>query len=281
MAVQSTKQKTTIASIPKELYENRKLIFDLSKNDFKSRFAGSYFGIIWAFVQPVVTVLVYWFVFEKALNAGTQSTKAGIDVPYVLWLISGMVPWFFFAEVLSAGTNAFLEYDYLVKKVVFKISALPAVKVISSIFVHLFFIGFMLIFYFIYHFQGSLYMLQIIYYSLAMMIMVLGMVYATSAMVVFFRDLTQLITILLQVLMWMTPILWSMDTLNRVPGWVSFLLKLNPMYYIVTGYRDALFGQTWFWERPITIYYWVFTLAMLLFGTTVFRKLQPHFADVL
>ena len=77
-----------------ELIENRKLIVSLSKNDFKARFAGSYFGIIWAFVQPIVTVLIYWFVFERALNVGAQSTKAGIEAPYVLWLIAGLVPWF-------------------------------------------------------------------------------------------------------------------------------------------------------------------------------------------
>ena len=103
-------------SILKDILENKRLIWNLSKNDFKTRFAGSYFGIIWAFVQPVVTVLVYWFVFEKALNVGTQSTKEGINVPYVLWLISGLVPWFFFAEALGTGTAALVEYNYLVKK---------------------------------------------------------------------------------------------------------------------------------------------------------------------
>lgn len=80
--------------IPKELVQNRKLILNLAKNDFKSRFSGSIFGILWAFVSPIVTVLLYWFVFEKALNVGSQSTKAGIAVPYVLWLVAGLVPWF-------------------------------------------------------------------------------------------------------------------------------------------------------------------------------------------
>lgn len=270
-----------LITIFKELIENKKLIFELSKNDFKSRFAGSYLGIIWAFIQPIITVLVYWFVFQVALNPGTHSTKEGIDVPYVLWLISGLVPWFFFAEVLNAGTNAFLEYDYLVKKVVFKISALPAVKTISSIFVHAFFIVFMLIMYFAYGNRPSVYLLQIIYYSLCMMLMSLGLVFATSAMVVFFRDLSQVVSILLQIGMWMTPIMWSMETMNKIPSWIAVILKLNPMYYVVTGYRDALFNHVWFWERPISIYFWVFTLVALTVGTSIFKNLKPHFADVL
>ena len=109
------------ANMLKEIISNRKLIWDLSKNDFKTRFAGSYLGIIWAFVQPIVTVLVYWFVFEKGMHASGINLRSGITAPFVLWLIAGLVPWFFFQEVLSGGTNALMEYSYLVKKVVFQI----------------------------------------------------------------------------------------------------------------------------------------------------------------
>lgn len=267
--------------IPKELVQNRKLILNLAKNDFKSRFSGSIFGILWAFVSPIVTVLLYWFVFEKALNVGSQSTKAGIAVPYVLWLVAGLVPWFYFSEAWSSGTNALVEYSYLVKKVVFKISALPVVKVVSSLFVHLFFIAFMLILYFCYQYYPTPYMLQIIYYSVAMIAFTLGLTYITAALVPFFRDLSQIIGILMQVLMWMTPILWNIDgmTLNPI---ISGILKLNPMYYIVSGYRDALIDQVWFWDRlDITVYFWVITAVVFGIGTTLFKKLQVHFADVL
>ena len=266
--------------IPREIIADRKLIFNLSKNDFKARFAGSYFGIIWAFVQPIVTVLVYWFVFDKALNAGTQATKAGINVPYVLWLIAGLVPWFYFSEVINTGTNALVEYSYLVKKVVFKISILPVVKLVSSIFVHLFFIAFMLVLYCCYHLYPTMYTFQIFYYSFCMICLCLGIVYITSAIVVFFRDLTQVINIVLQILIWMTPIMWNLDGMTLAKP-LEIILKLNPMYYIVSGYRDSLLNGIWFWERPSTIYFWVLTLVILAVGTTVFRKLQTHFADVL
>ena len=112
-------------SFLKELFGNRKLILNLAKNDFKTKYAGSYLGIVWAFIQPVVTVLVYWFVFEVGLR---QTGNA--EVPFVLWLIAGLVPWFFFSDALNGGTNSLLEYNYLVKKVVFKISVLPIVKII-------------------------------------------------------------------------------------------------------------------------------------------------------
>lgn len=275
------KKRHQILAIPFEVIQNRKLIFNLAKNDFKTQFAGSYLGIIWAFVQPIVTVLVYWFVFEKGLKSGAVNTRAGITVPFVLWLIAGIVPWFFFQDALNGGTNALTQYSYLVKKVVFKISILPIVKVISALFVHLFFIVFTLVLYFAYGYYPDLYTIQIIYYTFCMMIFVLGLVYATCAIVGFFRDLTQIINIILQVGVWMTPIMWNIDTMD-LPEWLISIFKLNPMYYIVAGYRDSLINKEWFWNKPgLTIYFWIVTILVFGAGNLIFHKLKVHFADVL
>ena len=126
----------SIFSLPADLYKNRRLVMKLAKNDFKTRYAGSYFGTFWAFVQPVVTILVYWFVFSVGFRSNTDE----LGVPFVLYLVAGIVPWFFFSDALSGGTNSLLEYNYLVKKVVFNISVLPVVKIISALFVHGFFV---------------------------------------------------------------------------------------------------------------------------------------------
>ena len=270
-----------LLEIPSEVMHNKKLVLTLAKNDFKTKFAGSYLGRIWAFIQPIVTVLVYWFVFEKALNAGTQSTKSGITAPFVLWLIAGLVPWFYFSDILSSGTNVLVEYSYLVKKVVFKISTLPVIKVISNLFVHVFFIAFMLILYLLYGMFPGIYILQIVYYSFCVVVFATGLIYATSAIVVFFRDLSQIVNILLQILIWATPIMWNIDAVS-FPPLVLKIIKLNPMYYIVSGYRDSMISRVWFWEKPqITLYFWIFSILIFIVGTMIFRRLRVHFADVL
>ena len=122
-------------TLPYQIIKNRRLIWKLAKNDFKTRYAGSYLGVIWAFVQPVVTVLIYWLVFGHGLKSGKS-----LDVPFLVYLVCGIVPWFYCQEVMSAGTNTFLEYSYLVKKLVFNIRVLPFVKAFSALFSHLFFI---------------------------------------------------------------------------------------------------------------------------------------------
>ena len=270
-------QRLSLAGI----YAVRKLITRLSVNDFKTKFAGSYLGIIWAFIQPVITVLVYWFVFEKGFKPTPVNNAAGMETPFVLWLIAGMVPWFFFNDALSGGTRALLDYSYLVKKVVFQIDILPIVKVISSVFVHLFFVAFAVLLFTMYGYFPDFYTLQIFYYSVCLFALVLGLSYLTSAVVVFFRDLNQVINIVLQVGVWVTPIMWNIETMDISPVLKS-ILKLNPLFYIVQGYRDALIGKVAFWERwELTIYFWVVTVLFFWLGIYVFKKLRMHFADVL
>lgn len=111
-----TEKKKNVC-LPKRLIASRKLIGNLAKNDFKKKFAGSYFGVIWAFIQPVITVLLYWFVFEFGLHQKVNDLRTGIEVPFVLWLMGGLVPWFYFQEALNGGTGVLDEYSYLVKKV--------------------------------------------------------------------------------------------------------------------------------------------------------------------
>lgn len=269
------KKSKSVLMLAEELNNNRVLIWNLSKNDFKTKYAGSYLGIIWAFIQPIVTILLYWFVFEFGLKAGSPIK----DVPFILWFMAGLVPWFFFQESLLNATNCMLEYSYLVKKVVFKISILPIIKIISALFIHLVFIGFLFIVGAIYGFYPSQYTIQLIYYSFCTFFMALAISYGTCAIVIFFKDLGQIINIFLQIGMWMTPIMWSYTI---VPNRFQWILKLNPMYYIVEGYRDTIINHVWFFQRYFqTVYFWSISLGLFALGAMLFKKLKPHFADVL
>ena len=257
-----------------EIYRNRAILFGLAKNDFKVRYAGSYFGMIWALVQPVVTTLLYWFVFQVGFRSGSVE-----GIPYVLWLMAGLIPWFYFSEAVSTSANSLIEYSYLVKKVVFHVSILPVVKAVSALFIHAFFLGIVMVIFAFYGYYPDLYALQLLYYLACMFVLVLGLAYIASALMVFFKDLGQIIHILLQIGMWMTPILWQHTMFSPK---LQMIMKLNPVYYIVTGYRDSLIHKTAFWQHGTwTIYFWVLAFALLLIGTKLFNKLKTHFADVL
>lgn len=265
---------TSIFDLFKDIFKVRKLIINLSINDFKTKYAGSYLGITWAFIQPLVVTMVYWFVFQIAFQSSSVN-----GYPYVLWLILGLFPWFFFSEAFINGTNCLIEYSYLVKKIVFKIDILPIIKIISSLFVHIFFIFLIIIIFAVTGYKFNLYNLQVFYYLFCMLILILGLSYITSSIVVFFRDLGQLISVILQVGIWITPIMWQ---INMLPNNFQFIIKLNPIYYIINGYRDTFINKIWFFERtPLTIYFWIITIGIFCLGIKIFQKLKIHFADIL
>ena len=106
------------------------MILELARADFRKRFVGSYFGAVWMFIQPLVTIAIYAFIFGPY---GFKSSPPVPNVSYTLWLIPGIVPWFFFSEIMNMNTGILQEYHYLVKKVVFPIELLPIIKLLSCL----------------------------------------------------------------------------------------------------------------------------------------------------
>lgn len=257
-----------------DLFKENRTIYELSKKDISSRYLGSSLGIFWAFAHPILLILTYWFVFQVGFRSFPVE-----DVPFVLWLLAGIIPWFFFSESVSSATNSIEQSSYLVKKIVFKVHLLPIVKVASAFFIHIVFIIITFIIFIIYGLGFDLYLLQIFYYSAGLMMFIIGLSWISSALNVFLRDVGQIISVILQFGFWLTPIFWSY---SMVAPKYNFIFQLNPMFYIVQGYRDTFIDKVWFWEHyKQTPYFWTITIILLLIGSKLFKKLTPHFSDVL
>ena len=226
------------------------------------------------FIQPIITVLIYYVIFQLGFRSQPVA-----DVPYVLWLIPGIVPWFFFNDAWGGATNCLYEYQHLVKKMVFRVGILPIIKICSSLLVHLIFIVILLVVYLLAGEDPSLWWLQAFYYSACTAFLAVGLSYLTCAANVFFKDMGQLVQVILQIGMWMAPIMWSE---NMFPEQVGKIVKFNPFYYIVEGYRDCFIQHKGFWEHPgLTVYFWTVSIVIFCIGAIMFKKLRPHFADVL
>lgn len=264
----------SIYNIIKATWKEKWLLISLARNDFKARYAASVLGAVWAFVQPICTILVFWFVFQFGFKNPPIS-----NVPYFLWLSSGLVPWFFFSDAWNMASNAFVEYSYLVKKVVFRIEILPLVKILSALFVHLFFIVFVQVLFALYGVFPSFRNLWLIYYMFAMICLVVGLSYLTSTFLVFVRDLQPILTIILQFMMWLAPIMWSMSSFSEK---VIRILKINPVVYVINGYRYAWTGDTSIIpSMEYSIYFWLCVVLINMVGISAFDKTKRHFADVL
>ena len=264
------KEKTPLL---KDVWESRELILSLAKSDFKAKYAGSVFGIIWAFVQPVITVMIYVIIF----GSGLKMTPANTEYPFLLYLIAGIVPWFFFVDAWQNASNCLVEYSYLVKKMVFKIQILPVVKVIASVFVHLFLVAIAFLIFVIAGRIPGITMIQVIYYMFCEICLVLSVSYLTASVTPYFKDMTQLISVVTQLGMWLTPIMWDE---SFWPDWVMDIFRLNPMYYVVTGYRDCYMHGGWVTDHiGTTLYFWGFVLVMSFISGKIFREMKDYFAD--
>ena len=256
------------------IINTRGLLWSLTKNDFKQKYLGNILGISWTFIQPTATVLIFWFVFQ----VGFKSQPVG-NFPFILWLMAGMFPWFFFAEGLASGTNSILSNSFLAYNSSAKINPSKEKTKITGVAIHTFFIFFMFAMFIYYGYSPQLYWLQIIYYLFATIVLLLGLSWITSSIVVFFKDIGQFVTMLIQFGFWLTPIFWNM---NMVPEKYHWIIELNPMVYIIEGYRNSMIYNTWFWEDiNMTLYFWATTLTIFFVGGFTFKKLRPHFADVL
>ena len=254
--------------------QSKALLWSLTKNDFKQKYVGNILGVFWAFIQPAAMIAIFWFVFQVGFKS-----KPVDDFPFILWLVAGMFPWFYFAEALSSGTNSIVANAFLVKKVVFRVSLLPMIPLLSAVSIHIFFIFFMFGMFLYYGYTPEIYWIQLLYYLFATSVLLLGLSWLTSSVVIFFKDIGQLVAIIIQFGFWLTPIFWS---LKMVPEKYHWIINLNPMAYIVDGYRNSMIYHKWFWEdMGLTLYFWSITLILFVVGGLTFRKLRPHFADVL
>ena len=261
----------------KEIYQKKYLISELAKRDFKNRFTGSFLGIFWAFINPIVMLFILWFVFTQGFKAGNITDHA---VPFFVWLMPAMIIWNFFSETFNSSTNVILEYSFLVKKVNFRLGILPLVKIMSALIIHGIFLLILFFVLILYGYYPDFYWFQFLYYLFCSVMLVLGLGWLTSALTVFIKDVGQIVGILLQFGFWLTPIFWEM---NLVPEKYRFFFKFNPVWYLTEGYRKTFLYKVPLWEESLlaTVYFWGVTFVFLFVGMVVFKKLRNHFADVI
>lgn len=251
----------------KNLYNYRQLLKSNIKKEIRGKYKGSFLGILWSFINPLLMTLVYAIVFPFILK--------GAEDHYVTFLIIGVLPWNWFTTVIAQGTNTILNNGGIIKKVFFPREILP-ISVATSGLIN-FLISCPIIFLFLL-FSGigfSKYLILLPIVILSQYFLLLGIIFITSAIDVYIRDAEYIINFLVMMLFYATPILYST---NMFPESVRWILKLNPMTTIIDSYRNILFYQELVGIKSILI---VFACSILLvfIGYKIFKKLEKGFAE--
>jgi lipopolysaccharide transport system permease protein/teichoic acid transport system permease protein len=250
------------------------MIWAMAKHDLASRYIGTIGGPLWAILHPVATVVIYWAVFSVGFKAMGPS-----GMPFILYFVSGLVPWLLFNNTIMTNVSAVTGKPHLVKKIVFPTEVLPIVNLVSETFTHVAMLSILFGVIWYYDYRLTPFLFQTVYYYIALCFFAIGLSWMLSSLQVFHRDVGQGMAILLNFWFWLTPIVWTND---MVPEKYRWILQLNPLAYVVEGYRKSLLHHQPAWtDVEGGACYWLAAAVMFTAGAYVFRRLKPEFADVL
>ncbi len=253
----------------KNLYNYRELLKTNVKKEIRGKYKNSFLGVLWSFLNPLLQIAVYAIVFPLILR-NTQEN-------YVIFLCCGLIPWTFFSTAISRSAFTMVENGNILKKVYFPREILP-ISVVTSEAVN-FLISTIIILAFVI-FSGLGVTKYILLYPLifiAQYLLLLGISFIVSSICVYIRDLQHFIGVFLQLLFYATPIVYAADT---IPENFKWILELNPMTYIINGYRDIFYNQTMPDVNAILILIAIVLIAIIV-GYLIFNKLQKGFAEEL
>lgn len=256
----------------KDLYEYRELLKTNVKKDIRGKYKGSFLGILWSFLNPLLQVIVYAIVFPYLMRGATIEN-------YVVYLVTGIIPWTFFSTVVGVGTTVIKSNQGIIKKVYFPREILIISQVISGL-VN-FFISCVIILLFCLGFGVgvSIHILFIPVIAIIQAILSLGILFITSSINVYIQDLEYIVSFLLNMAFYGTPIVYEISQFASAGTLLKFI-ELNPMTPIINAYRDVfLYHQ---WPNPSgLIYVAILGLIILVVGYLIFRKLEKGFAEQL
>ena len=266
----------------KEQIEHFYLIRRLSLYELKNENKNNYLGMAWELINPLIQILIYWFVFGSIRQREPIELVTGEELPFIIWLIAAFILWTFFYQSLIQGSKSIYTRLRMLSKMNFPMSVIPSVVIVSQLYVH---IAMLFITIIILNLSGyflSIYYLQLIYYTFATVILVFSISLITSTLSTIVRDVHMFLNATLRMLLYLSPILWPISSIISNET-VILILKLNPFYYLVEGYRASLFGTEWYFltHMNYTIYFWILIVVLLLVGSTLHMKFRRHFIDYL
>jgi ABC-type polysaccharide/polyol phosphate export permease len=257
----------------RQLFRYRGLIQSLVARELKARYRGSALGFFWSFINPLLLLLIYTFVFSVVLPGVRPSSIE----PYALFMFCGILPWSWFSSSLSEASGALIAGGNLIKKVLFPAEILPIVTVLANM-VHFFF-GLPILAVFLVYYRAPLQMAELVWFPvivIVQLVLTLGLSLVLAALTVHFRDLRDILANLLTFWFFATPIIYPM---SEAPSFGRTLLNMNPFTHLAISYQEVLFypGPFGHWKWLIAL--GLAAVAVFFAGYFVFDRLRDSFAE--
>lgn len=270
---------TSIGYVLKENFQNLYRIYCIAKYELLADMRDSKFGILWNFASPAIQVFTYWMVFGIAWNR-----KPVNGIAYLPWLVVGYSAWWFLQPCISSGCSAVFSKTNVITKMKFPVSVLPATVCVKEFFNHLCMLVITFLTISACGYRPNLYWFGLIYYAVCAFVFAESISLILSVLTMLWRDIRKLVTSLMRMLLYFSPVIWECHFKASVPHseLLNMILKMNPIYYIVNGYRESVFGAKAFWEHPVlTLYFWAVMVILFTLGCSLMYKFKTKFIDMI
>ena len=266
----------TLKKILTDHYTYRRQIWKLALTDLKKEYKGALLGPFWLFLKPAIRIFVYYFAFAIGLRQGAPVE----GYPKFLWLLAGLIPWFYMQSMIPGGSSSLRRYTYLITKIKYPISTIPTFVNLSEFLIHMMLVGATIVIFCAFGYMPDIYLLQLPVYMLLAFLFLNFWGLFSSLLGVISKDYSNLIKSFITALFWLSGIMWNPDTIGN--ELVRKLLNLNPVTFLVNGFRNCFINKIWFWEQPKRlIYFLIITVIFLILAIATYKKLRKDIPDVL
>ncbi|MBL1229938.1 ABC transporter permease [Enterococcus sp. BWB1-3] len=264
-----------VVIIIKEQLNNLGIIFRMSKYEEKATYQSHYLGLIWQILNPMIQIGIYYMIFGLGVNGGREIK----GVPFIVWMMIGISTWFFINGSVIGASNSIYRNVGLVAKMKFPVSALPSISIASNLINYFWMILITFLFLINAGIYPSLYWLQSLYYFAAMIIFIFSFSILNATLTTLVRDYHILLQSVFRVVFFISGPIWDIENRN-LPVKLVRILKLNPFYYLIEGFRDSFLSREWFWEKGnYTMIFWLMALILLIIGSHLHLKFRAKFVD--
>lgn len=265
----------------KEQFYHFYLVRRLSMYDIKSKNQNNYLGIVWEILTPLISILIYWFVFST-LRQREPIEMNGTEVPFFFWLFVGFIVWTFFFQGTIEASKSIYKRLKLLSKMNFPLSLIPNIAIFSKFYTHIIMLFIVFVVFQLAGYYINIYYIQLIYFIIATYALVFSFSLVTSTLSTLVRDVHMLLSSLLRMGLYLSGVLWPLSLLSNFPTLMQ-IMKLNPLVYLIEGYRSIFFGTEWYfinhWE--MTLYFWTLIFFTVFIGSILHVKFRRNFIDYL
>lgn len=268
-------------TVLKEQIENFYLIRRLSAYEIKSHNRNNYLGIAWEVINPAIQLVIYWFVFGT-LRDRAPVEVAGTEVQFFTWLLAGFFIWTFCFQSIIQGSKSIYTRLRMLSKMNFPMSIIPNIVIFSKLYIHLVMLIISIVILQINGYYITIYYLQLFYFLFAALCLMFAISLITSTISTIIRDAHLLLNSTFRMMFYVSGVLWPITRLSDFPALLK-IMQLNPLFYLIEGYRSALFGVDWYfithWEN--TLIFWGMVIVIFIIGSILHVKFRRHFIDYL